>query len=76
VDLLFELGLLRRDLVGLLVVGVDGIDPELAGGVDRKLMCFQFEVGERFDQSDQGKIGLVRIGGRRVDEHERDVLLE
>lgn len=44
--------------------------------MDRKLMCFQFEVGERFDQSDQGKIGLVRIGGRRVDEHERDVLLE
>lgn len=76
VDLLLKLGLLRRDLVGLLVVGVDGVDPELAGWVDRELVGLEFEVGEGLDEPDEREVGLVRVGRLRVDEHQRDVLLE
>lgn len=76
VHLLLELGLLRRDLVGLLLLGLDRVDPELAGRVDGEPVCLQFEVGEGLDQADQREVGLVRVGGLRVDQHQRDVLLQ
>lgn len=76
VDLLLELGLLRGDLVGLLLLGLDRVDPELAGRVYGELDRLEFEVGEGFDEADEREVGLVRVGGLRVDEHERDVLLE
>jgi len=72
VDLLLELTFLRGDLVGFLVVGLDGVDPEFAGGVNFELDFAQLEVSEGLDQTHQGQVAFVLVVGQL----QRDVLLE
>jgi len=77
VDFLLELALLRGDLVGLLLVELDAVHPELASRLDAELVRLQLEVREGLDQPNQREVALLvaALLGAPVAELEGHVLL-
>lgn len=76
-DFLLELALLRGDLVGLLLVELDAVHPELASRLDAELVSLQLEVREGLDQPNQREVALLvaALLGAPVAELEGHVLL-